>query len=537
MECKGSEFLKTKKILCLLFFLQRDLTLRCKVVCKSAFAPHTCEGTKKQTKIEDAIFEKTIFIRTFVIMLHTFISQKIREELSFVPNEEQEQLLALLGHFVAQNDPESCFVLHGYAGTGKTSLVSALVKARKKLQQKTVLMAPTGRAAKVFSMYADAPAYTVHKTIYRQKSMTEFRFLLDKNLYTETLFIVDEASMIANYGGDSNFGSGNLLDDLIDYVRSGKNCTLLFLGDSAQLPPIEQQYSPALDANYLEGFGLHVTYFSLTVVARQALESGILSYATQLREELSAFLEVQTTPFFKSTHYPDVICLSGSELIEKIDQSYREVGVEETIIITRSNKRANLYNNGIRNTVFVKEDEISNGDLLMVTKNNYFWQKDHKEIDFIANGEVLEIDRINRYYELYGFRFADMTLHSLDYDWEIDAKILLDGLHTENPAQMNQLGKKLFEAVSEDYAHIGNRRKRFKQIFENEYFNALQVKFAYAITCHKAQGGQWKNVFIDHSYIPPEQMNADYYRWLYTAITRAREKLYLVNFPQKWFQN
>lgn len=470
-------------------------------------------------------------------MLHSYVSQAVGRELPFEPNEQQRQLLDTLGHFVTSAQSDRCLILHGYAGTGKTSLISALVKARYKMQQKTVLMAPTGRAAKVFSLYAGYPAYTVHKTIYRQKSMTEFRFLLDKNLYKNTLFIVDEASMIANYGGDSTFGSGNLLDDLISYVQSGEDCTLLFLGDSAQLPPIEQQYSPALDAKNLEGFGLNVTYFSLTMVARQALESGILAYATQLRKDLSETPKLQIHPTFQPSKYADVITITGSELIETIDQSYRKVGVEETIIITRSNKRANLYNNGIRNTVFVKEDEISSGDLLMVTKNNYFWHKSNDEVDFIANGEVLKIERINRYYELYGFRFADMTLRSLDYDWEIDAKILMDGLQAENPSRMNQLGKQLFEAVSEDYAHITNRRKRFKQIFENEYFNALQVKFAYAITCHKAQGGQWKNVFIDYSYIVPEQMTADYYRWLYTAITRAKEKLYLVNFPQKWFQN
>ncbi len=471
-------------------------------------------------------------------MLSDFLHSRIKEELPFNPNEQQEELLSRLSKFVTSADDKKCFILHGYAGTGKTSVISGLVKALNKLNQKPILMAPTGRAAKVFSLYADFLAFTIHKTIYRQKSMTEFRFMLNKNLYKNRIFIVDEASMISGNTNDSNFGSGNLLEDVVQFVYSGENCSLIFLGDSAQLPPVEEKESPALTPSYVEGFyNLNVDYFSLTEVVRQATESGILMQATKLRTDLTDKINL-TYPTLNINGFKDVIRLNGSELIERIDHHYSTDGKEETIIITRSNKRANLYNNGIRKTILMKEDEISTGDLLMITKNNYFWNKEYEEIDFIANGEVVQIEKIRKYYDLYGFQFADMTLHSLDYDWEIDAKILINGLQAENPAKMNEINKALFNTIAEDYQHeIKNRRKLVKKILENEFFNALQTKFAYAITCHKAQGGQWKNVFIDYSYIPKEQLNEDYYRWLYTALTRATERVYLVNFPDRWFES
>ncbi len=364
--------------------------------------------------------------------------------------------------------------------------------------------------------------------------MSEFRFQLSDNLHTHTLFIADEASMISNSEGESTFGSGRLLDDLIQYVYSGEGCSLLLLGDTAQLPPVMQENSPALSPDFLTGYGLNVHEFTLTHVVRQALESGILYHATQLRSQISD-TDTSKFPLFDANKFNDICRLSGMDLIDEIQRSYDSLGMEETIVVTRSNKRANIYNNGIRARVMLREEELNNGDLLMITRNNYFWNKPYKEIDFIANGDIVEVKRIRKHYEMYGFRFVDLTLHSLDYDWEIDARIWLDSLQSDSPAQMNKLTNELFEKVGEDYPEITTKRERVKKILENEFFNALQVKFAYAVTCHKAQGGQWKNVFIDTGQIQEEQINTDFYRWLYTALTRASEKVFLVNFPEKAF--
>ncbi len=467
-------------------------------------------------------------------MLHDFISSRIREQLPFEPTGQQAELIDRLGEFLVSADAEKVFLLKGYAGTGKTSLVSALVRALHALEQKTVLLAPTGRAAKVLSGYAGFPAFTIHKKIYRQKSMAEFRFQLADNLHKHTLFIVDEASMVSNTGLDAAFGTGRLLDDLIHYIYSGEGCSLLLLGDTAQLPPVMQPVSPALEADTLAAYGLHVHEYTLTHVVRQALESGILCNATRLRERIDEE-EVYDFPTFDLEGFPDVVRLGGADLVDEIYRAYDEVGEEDTIVVTRSNRRANLYNNGIRNQVLQREEELTNGDLLMVTRNNYFWNKPYEEIDFIANGDILEVVRVRRHHDLYGFRFADLSLRSLDYDWEIDARVWLDSLHSESPAHMNGLTKQLFDAVAEDYPEITNRRLLVKKVLESEYYNALQVKFAYAVTCHKAQGGQWKRVFIDQGPIAEEQLGSDYYRWLYTALTRATEQVYLVNFPQEYF--
>lgn len=463
-------------------------------------------------------------------MLHNFISTQIRLKLPFQPTEQQNLLIEKLGVFLVSQEKEKLFLLKGYAGTGKTSVVSALVQALNELKQKTVLLAPTGRAAKVLSSYSGASAFTIHKKIYRQKSMAEFRFQLSDNLHTNTLFIVDEASMISNTGSETAFGSGCLLDDLIQYVYSGDGCSLLLLGDTAQLPPVMQENSPALEKEKLIGYDLNVTEFTLSHVVRQALESGILAHATELREQIA---ENETTkfPVFHFEKYRDIQQLKGEDLIDTIQRCYDNVGVEETIVITRSNKRANIYNNGVRARVMYREEELNNGDLLMITRNNYFWNKAYKEIDFIANGDIVEVQRIRKYYTMYGFRFVDLTLRSLDYDWEIDARVWLDALQAESPAQMNELSNLLFQLVSEDYSDITNKRDRIKKVMENEFYNALQVKFAYAVTCHKAQGGQWKHVFIDIGQLPDERLNTEFYRWLYTALTRATEKVYLVNFP------
>ena len=461
-------------------------------------------------------------------MLENFISLKILAELQFTPTEQQQKLISYLGHFLMSTENEKVFLLRGFAGTGKTSIISALVRAMNGLQQKSVLLAPTGRAAKVISGYSGFPAFTIHKKIYRQKSMADFQFQLSDNLHQHTLFIVDEASMISNFGTDSDFGSGRLLDDLIQYVYGGQGCSLLLLGDTAQLPPVGQPHSPALEIDKLAGYGLKVYDFLLTHVVRQALESGILYNATQLRKTL-ADERTNEYPAFVVDGFNDIKHLNGMDLIDEIERAYNGVGVEDTIVVTRSNKRANMYNNGIRNRVLMKEDELTNGDLLMVTKNNYFWNKPYKEIDFIANGDILEVIRVRKHREIYNCRFVDLTLRSLDYGWEIDCQVWLDLLQSESPSQANALHQKLFQTVAEDYPEITNRRMLVKKVYENEFFNALQVKFAYAVTCHKAQGGQWKKVFIDPGMVADEQINTDFYRWIYTALTRATENVFLVN--------
>ncbi len=469
-------------------------------------------------------------------MLENYLALKIKEQLPFQPTSQQDELIELLGHFLMSTDPEKVFLLKGYAGTGKTSVVSALVKMMHELKQKSQLLAPTGRAAKVIANYAGFSALTIHKKIYRQKSMAEFRFQLADNLSSHTLFIVDEASMISNSGSETAFGSGRLLDDLVQFVYSAEGCSLLILGDVAQLPPVMQPHSPALEADKLAGYGLNVTEFTLTHVVRQALESGILHNATMLRNHLLDD-KTSTFPTFTLAQFDDITRLNGQELIDEIQRCYEGVGVEDTIVITRSNKRANIYNNGIRARVMMKEEELTNGDLLMVTRNNYFWNKPYKEIDFIANGDILEVMRVRKYHDLYGFRFVDLTLRSLDYDWEIDARVWLDALQSESPAQMNELSAQLFKLVAEDYPEITTKRERIRKVMENEYYNALQVKFGYAVTCHKAQGGQWKRVFIDQGQLTDEQLDSDYYRWLYTALTRAQEKVFLVNFPDNCFES
>lgn len=465
-------------------------------------------------------------------MLTEFLTSKIHKELPFEPTEQQLVLIRELAIFLSMTAPEKAFLLRGYAGTGKTSVVGALVRALDRLKLKTVLLAPTGRAAKVFSLYSGFPAFTIHKKIYRQKSVTEPVFTLSENMYTDTLFIVDEASMISNTGSDSDFGSGRLLDDLVKYVYSGSGCSMLLMGDTAQLPPVMQEYSPALDPMMLEGFGLEVKSYTLTAVVRQALESGILYNATLLRQALTDEL-TSHLPKLKLSPFKDIIALSGMELVDEVQRSYDGVGATDTIIITRSNKRASYFNNGIRGRVMQKEEELSNGDLLMVTRNNYFWNKPYKEIDFIANGDIVEVTRIRKFREMYGFRFVDLSLRSLDAEWELDALVLIDSLQAETPAQVSEISNRLFLTVQEDYLDIRSKRERYRKMQENEFLNALQVKFAYSVTCHKAQGGQWKKVFIDMGLMPDMQIDRNYYRWLYTALTRATETVYLINYQSK----
>ncbi len=464
-------------------------------------------------------------------MLSDFILKRIRACLPYTPNDQQEELLTKLCQFLLSTEQERLFLLCGYAGTGKTSIVAGVVQALQSLQQRTVLLAPTGRAAKVLSAYSGQPAYTIHKQIYRQKAMGDSRFGLSYNAHKDTLFIVDEASMIANSSSadEQGFGTGRLLDDLLEYVYSGSNCSLLLIGDNAQLPPVGQTISPALDYDYLQGYGLTITQHTLTQVARQALDSGILTNATNLRKQI-AEEDVLHAPTFVLDGFPDIRKLSGEEMVEEVERAYREVGVEETMIVVRTNRRMNLYNQGIRARVLWKEDEISGGDRIMVTRNNYFWTKQYEGLDFLANGDMFEIGRLKHFREMYGYHFVDASLHALDYDWEIDVVLWLETLSTDSPEANYQLQKTLVSRIAEDYPEIHSKKEMWKKIMESPYYNALQVKHAYAVTCHKAQGGQWKRVFVDQGMITEDQYGIDYYRWLYTALTRASEQLFLINF-------
>ena len=464
-------------------------------------------------------------------MQSNFFSSQIKKYFPYEATSEQELTLEKLSDFLFSRDNDSLFLLKGYAGTGKSSLIGALVKTMTEMKQKTVLMAPTGRAAKVFASYAGQNAYTIHKKIYRQKifSNEPTGFVLSDNLHKHTLFIVDEASMISNDGLDTfSFGSGRLLDDLIHYVYFGEGCRLLLMGDSAQLPPVSQSNSPALDSEVLKAYNLKVHYIALTQVVRQSEMSGILLNATRLRTAIAED-KVNIFPQLIEKNQSDIIIVKGDELIETIENSYNRVGEGETIIITRSNKRANVFNNGIRNQILYREEALSSGDLLMVSKNNYFWGKEQKEIDFIANGDLIEILRVRRIEEIYGFRFADLLVCFPDYEIEMELKIVMESLISDTPGLSKEQNDKLFYTILEDYSDIPTKVERMKRMKENPHYNAVQVKYAYSVTCHKAQGGQWKNVFLDISYVPKEYLGLDFYRWLYTAFTRATEKIFLIN--------
>jgi len=464
-------------------------------------------------------------------MLSSYFLEQIKKNFRFEPTREQYEVLEKWSDFLFTRNNNSLFLLKGYAGTGKSSLVGAVVKTLNEMKQKSVLLAPTGRAAKVFSGYSGQNAYTIHKRIYRQKEFSNEPkgFVLADNLHKHTLFIVDEASMISNDGADSSFfGSGRLLNDLIEYVYSGEGCRLVLLGDSAQLPPVSQPESPALDISVLQSYGLEIHSVILTEVVRQTKTSGILTNATLLRKKMETN-QTNDFPKLSARKNADVQIVNGEDLLETIQDAYHRDGLEETIVITRSNKQANGFNNFIRNRILYREDELTTGDFLMVVKNNYHWAKEEESMDFIANGDLLEIVRVRRLQELYGFRFCDVTARFPDYDTEMDLKILLETLHADSPALPKELNDKLFYAVLEDYADIPEKREKMRQMKENPYYNVVQVKYAYAVTCHKAQGGQWKNVFLDLSYIPREQVGIDFYRWLYTAFTRATERIFLIN--------
>lgn len=470
-------------------------------------------------------------------MLKNHIAGLLGENLGHEPTPAQVKFIEVMAGFLAPGNEMDILLLNGYAGTGKTTLVRSLVRTMDEFEQKYVLLAPTGRAAKVLAAYTGKPAYTVHKKIYRQKSAKDGLglFVLDRNLTADTLFIVDEASMIANQESDKSiFGSGRLLDDLVEFAYSKAGCKLLLIGDTAQLPPVGLDISPALDPAVLEQYDLAVKSIFLDDVVRQSLDSGILMNANMLRRGVEK--KKKLWPQFQTSGFPDISRIYGADLIEGISDAFDKVMMANTIVVTRSNKRANIYNEGIRSKILWKEEEITEGDMLMVVRNNYFWAQEEPELDFIANGDIAEIVDIQGYQQRYGFRFADVTLRFPDYqDTELDVKIMLDTIKMESPSLGYEENRQLYFNILEDYPEIKNKKKKYELVREHDFFNALQVKFAYAITCHKAQGGQWDTVFVDQGYIKEEMIDSEYYRWLYTAVTRATKKLYLVNFGDQLF--
>jgi len=466
-------------------------------------------------------------------MLKNHLAGMLLDQLGHSPTKGQQTLIEVLAGFVLENQSNKVLIIKGYAGTGKTTIVSILVNVLESVGKKTVLLAPTGRAAKVLSSYSGRNACTIHKRIYRQKSATDSFgvFVLEKNLFTKTLFVVDEASMIANHTGDSNvFGSGRLLDDLIHYIRNEQQCSLIIIGDTAQLPPVGISISPALDESFMRQYFEGAEVIELTDVVRQSQHSGILVNATLIRNNIS--LKKAEIPTLLIHDYPDIQLVEGNELIEDLNLSYNTDGIEKTIIICRSNKRANKFNDGVRKQILGREDEITAGDLLMVVKNNYYWLSGSDKIDFIANGDIIRVVKIRKIQEIYGYRFADALIEMIDYDIRIETKIILDTLTTDGAAMSQEDNQQLFYAIMEDYQDLQPKKSQYEKVKTNAFFNALQVKFAYAVTCHKAQGGQWKNVYIDFGYLRMESVDMDFLRWMYTAFTRATDKLFLINLPE-----
>lgn len=469
-------------------------------------------------------------------MVQKHFEEIVLKKFGFDFSPTQQEAVEQFVRFLFDREAESLFLLKGYAGTGKTSLVSAIVNALLGFGYKVVLLAPTGRAAKVFSSYAGQPAFTIHKKIYRQKNETDGEGVFDLgfNAGANTLFFVDESSMISNMDSEGHFGSGCLLDDLVQFVYNGRNNRLVLIGDVAQLPPVGLDISPALDGRELQAaYHFSVSEVNLTDIMRQAEASGILYNATQVRRLIGSG---DDSLALKVARFPDVFRIGGGELLEEMETCYGKYGEDETIVVCRSNKRANRFNEGIRRSILYREEDFSSGDRVMVVRNNYFWGAGHDKTDFIANGDMATIRRAGRREERYGLHFVKATLQIDDSGEEISPWVMLDTLTSDYPALTSEQSRALYYAVEAEYADIPSRKKRMEKIRGDEFYNALQIKFAYAVTCHKAQGGQWDAVFIDQGYVTDDMLNDEYWRWLYTAVTRARKRLYFVNFRNDFFE-
>lgn len=471
------------------------------------------------------------------------VEQYIFSHFPHTPTAGQQQACNKLVRFLYDPDPNAAFLLKGYAGTGKTSLISALIQSAPAIKIKTQLLAPTGRAAKVLSNYSHKKAYTIHKKIYMTvtDASGSVHMARAENKHSYTLFIVDEASMIGigDYT-EGGYSQRSLLDDLIAYVMEGAHCRLLLIGDSAQLPPVGSDESPALDCDYLQSIApLKLYETELTEVVRQEEVSGILQNATAIRNQISSLMEGEPFkhPLFDTFGCSDVIRLNGEDLEEALNKEYRGDITEDVAVVCRSNKRANMYNQAIRSRILYREEEINAGDYLMVVKNNYYWLESDSEIGFIANGDIVEVLGVRHHEEMYGFHFVDATVRFIDYPdaATLDCKLILETLHSESPSLTREESQQLFSAIADDYADIPIKADRMKAIRSNPYFNALQIKFSYALTCHKTQGGQWETVFVEQGYLTDEMMNKEYLRWLYTAITRATKRVYLLNFEERFF--
>ncbi|MFC3197484.1 ATP-dependent RecD-like DNA helicase [Parapedobacter deserti] len=471
------------------------------------------------------------------------IAELIASRFPLQPTAQQQEAFRQIAAFLEYADNASCFVLTGYAGTGKTTVISTLTSVAPALNMRTVLLAPTGRAAKVMSNYSGRKASTIHKKIYRKKSALspDMAFGMADNPHTDTLFIVDEASMISNER--LSFNGRSLLEDLVSYVSNGENCRLMFVGDMAQLPPVGLLQSPALDGGWLSrNFGIRVFGYELTVVVRQEKHSGILHNATAIRAQLQETQDTPSTPAFPRfmvKGYPDIFRMTGERLIEGLHYAYDKYGMENTIVICRSNKNANLYNQHIRNRILFRDEELTGGDYIMVVRNNYYWlSADSNRTGFIANGDMARVRRVRNLHEQHGFRFADVSLEFMDTDEiePIDCRVILDTLYSDAPSLQPADQQRFFEAVMADYADIADKKERMTALKADPYYNALHIKFAMAVTCHKAQGGQWQAVFVDQGYLTDELLDIEFLRWLYTACTRATKELFLVNFSEKFFQ-
>jgi ATP-dependent exoDNAse (exonuclease V) alpha subunit len=461
----------------------------------------------------------------------------IRKAFPHTPTVQQLELFNLLHQFLISFEEDTCFILKGYAGTGKTTVLAALVKLLKNYNYQSVLLAPTGRAAKVMSNYSGRKAFTIHKKIYRKKSAVtpDMAFSSAANLHENTLFIVDEASMIS---AESNSNGTSLLHDLVEYVYNERNCKLLLIGDTAQLPPVGSELSVALEPKLLKDlFHLRLYNYELTEVMRQEKNSGILENVTAMRNLIRA--EEAEYPQIVTKGFKDIYRMTGERLEEGLNYAYNKYGIENTLVICRSNKNANTYNQQVRSRILYREEELTGGDLVMVVRNNYFWMQDQEEnsTSFIANGDIGQLKRVRNIRELYGFMFADVQIEFTDYadGLTLDCTVMLNTLYTETPSLSQAENQRFYEEVMKDYEHIGSRQKKMEELKANPYFNALQIKFAYAVTCHKAQGGQWDAVFVDQGYLTEDMLNTDFLRWFYTACTRATKELFLINFSDRFY--